>query len=78
MLHRRRKQHGKLPSWYRFAFSIAAIISLIVPPDHLGFAHNDVRVMTDENPSDLPTKENIVSCLHELLLLALNSFSWER
>jgi hypothetical protein len=33
---------------------------LIVPLANLGFEHDDVRVITDENPWDLPTANNIV------------------
>ena len=33
---------------------------LIVRLAKLGFEHDDVRLITDENPWDLPTAENIV------------------
>jgi hypothetical protein len=73
-LHRGRIWHGQLPSQYRFAFPIDVIIFLIVPLANLGFARDDIRVMTDENPWDLPTKENIVSRLCEMSLLSLLDF----
>jgi hypothetical protein len=45
---------------------------LIVPLDNLGFEHDDVRVITDENPWDLPTAENIVRRLYEMSFVLLN------
>ena len=59
-VHRRRIWHGQLPSRYRFVSSINVRTHLIVPLDNLGFKRNDVRVITDEHPWDLPTAENIV------------------
>ena len=46
------------------------IISLIVLLDNLDFVRDDVRVMTDEdeNPQNLPTKDNIVRRPYEVLL----------
>ena len=44
---------------------------LIVPPANFGFEHDDVRVITDENPWDLPTAENIVRRPHELSFVLL-------
>ena len=38
-----------------------AVFSLISLLDYMGFAHDDIRIMTDESPWNLPTKENIVS-----------------
>jgi len=58
-VHRGRIWHGQLPSWYRFASSIDVRTLLIVPLAYLGFERDDVRVITDENPWDLPTAENI-------------------
>jgi metacaspase-1 len=40
--------------------------------DKLGFKHDDIRTITDKNPWDLPTKENIVSYLCEISQLALH------
>jgi hypothetical protein len=38
------------------------VLSLILLLDNLGFARDEVRIMTDESsPWNLPTKENIVS-----------------
>jgi hypothetical protein len=45
------------------------IVSLIIPLAELSFAHEDVRVMTNETPFDHPTEENIVSCPCEVSLL---------
>jgi hypothetical protein len=59
-VHRGRVWHGQLPSWYRFGSSIDLGTLLIVPLANLGFERDDVRVITDENPWDLPTAENIV------------------
>jgi hypothetical protein len=59
-VHRGRIWHGQLPLRYHFSL-IDMTISLIVPLDNLNFAHDDVRVMTDNNPWDHPTEENIVS-----------------
>ena len=47
-------------------------IPLIVPLANLGFAHGDVRVMTDESPWDRPTAENIVRCPFEMSFVVLN------
>ena len=49
------------------------ITSLIVPLDNLDFARDKVRIMTDEdeNPQNLPTKDNIVRRPCEVLLLHL-------
>jgi hypothetical protein len=33
----------------------------MLPKDQLGFAREDIRIMTDGTPWNLPTKENIVS-----------------
>jgi uncharacterized caspase-like protein len=33
----------------------------------LGFAHHDIRIITDDNPDDLPTKENILKAMRELV-----------
>ena len=43
---------------------------------YLGFGYDDIRIMTDDNdnPRDLPTKENIVSHPFEILLLPLDSY----
>jgi len=49
------------------------MISLIVPLVNLGFAPDDVHVITDENPWNLPTKENIVSLSCEMSSLTLMS-----
>jgi len=39
---------------------------------NLGFAHNDVHIMTDKNhPGNTPTKENIVSTPRMMSLLPL-------
>jgi hypothetical protein len=46
--------------------------------DKLDFKPDDVRVITDKNPQDLPTKQNIVSHLCEMSQLALHLFSWMR
>ena len=59
-VHRGRIWHGQLPSWYRFTSSIDVRTLLIVRLAKLGFEHDDVRLITDENPWDLPTAENIV------------------
>jgi hypothetical protein len=45
---------------------------LIVPLDNLGFEHDDVRVITDEHPWDLPTAENIVRRPCEMSFVLLN------
>ena len=45
---------------------------LIVPVDNLGFKRDDVRVITDENPWDLPTAENIVGRPCERSFVPLN------
>ena len=44
------------------------------PLAKLGFAHHDVRLMTDEadNPRDLPTKDNIVRRPSGMLFLPLH------
>jgi len=43
-------------------FPFVTVFSLILPVGDLGFAHEDVRIMTDKSsPWDLPTKHNIVS-----------------
>ena len=47
----------------------------MVPLVTLGFAPDDVRVITDENPWNLPTKENIVSLLCEMSFLHFISCS---
>ncbi len=59
-MHRGRIWHGQLFSRYRFVSSIDVRTTLTVPLANLGFEHDDVRVMTDETPWDLPTAENIV------------------
>jgi hypothetical protein len=71
-VHRGRIWHGQLPSWYRVALPIKVRTPLIVPLANLGFKHDDVRVITDENPWDLPTAENIVRCPFEMSLVVLN------
>lgn len=49
------------------------------PLANLGFAHEDIRIMTDEgHPWNPPTKENIVSPPYEMLLRTYISFSCER
>jgi metacaspase-1 len=35
--------------------------------DNLGFKHDDVRIITDKNPWDSPTKENILAAMRELV-----------
>ncbi|KAI0273268.1 peptidase C14, caspase domain-containing protein [Russula aff. rugulosa BPL654] len=35
--------------------------------DNLGFTYDDVRVMTDDNQTDLPTKENILGAMKTLV-----------
>jgi hypothetical protein len=45
----------------------------MVPLDNLNF--DDVHVITDDNQSDLPTKENIVSHPCEILLLPSDFYS---
>jgi hypothetical protein len=71
-VHRGRIWHGQLPSWYRFASSIDVRTLLIVPLAYLGFERDDVRVITDENPWDLPTAENIVRRPCEMSFVLLN------
>jgi hypothetical protein len=58
--------------WYCIAFSIDEVIFLMVPLDKLGFKLDDIRLMTDKTPWDLPTKDNIVSCPCEMSLLSLD------
>jgi hypothetical protein len=48
------------------------IISLIVPLDNLGFARHDVHLMTDRDPRNLPTKNNIVRRPCEMPFLRLH------
>jgi hypothetical protein len=48
------------------------MFSLIVPLANLGFAYDDVRIITDLSPWDPPTKENIVSRLYKMSLLVLD------
>lgn len=57
-------------------FKIDVIISLIVPLANLGFAPNDILLMTDEanDPWNLPTKENIVRRSCKMLFLPLHFF----
>jgi hypothetical protein len=45
---------------------------LIVPLANLGFEHDDVRVITDENRWDLPTADNIVRRPCEMSFVLLN------
>jgi hypothetical protein len=71
-VHRGRIWHGQLPSRYRIASPINVKTPLIVPLANLGFEHDDVRVITDENPWDLPTAENIVRRLFETSFVLLN------
>jgi len=35
--------------------------------DKLGFKPDDIRIITDKNPRDLPTKENILGAMRELV-----------
>jgi len=35
--------------------------------DSLGFARNDIRIITDDNPDDLPTKKNILEAMGTLV-----------
>ena len=58
-------------------FSINVIISFIVPLVNLGFARDNIYVMTDETPWDLPTKENIVSHSCQMSLLPSHFLSVE-
>jgi hypothetical protein len=46
--------------------------TLIVSLDYLGFKRDDIRVITDEQPWDLPTAENIVRRPCEMLIVVLN------
>jgi hypothetical protein len=46
--------------------------SLMVTLEKLGYKHDDVHLITDLNPWDPPTKENIVSRPYEMLLLPLD------
>ena len=71
-VHRGRIWHGQFSSRYRFASSINVRTPLIVPLANLGFEHDDVRVITDENPWDLPTTENIVRRSCEMSFVLLN------
>jgi hypothetical protein len=48
------------------------MIFLIIPLDKFDFKHDDIRLMTDNSPRDLPTKDNIVSCPYEMSLLSLD------
>ena len=48
------------------------MIFLIIPLDKLDFKLDNIRLMTDKTPRDLPTKDNIVSCLCETSLLSLD------
>ena len=50
---------------------------LIVLLADLGFEHDDVRVMTDVNPWDLPTAENIVRRPCEMPFILLNLVQME-
>lgn len=45
---------------------------LIVPLANLGFNRDDVRVITDGNPWDLPTAENIVRHPCEMSIVLLD------
>jgi len=45
---------------------------LIVLLENLGFERDDVRVITDENPWDLPTAENIVRRPCEMSFVPFN------
>ncbi|KAF8501495.1 Metacaspase-1 [Russula emetica] len=46
----------------RDAYSVADFLHY-----KLGFARNDIRVITDDNPDDLPTKENIIEAMKTLV-----------
>ena len=59
-VHRGRVWHGQLPLRYNFSL-IDVTIPSIVSLANLNFAHDDVRVMTDDKPWDHPTEEKIVS-----------------
>jgi len=49
------------------------VLFLIHPLANLGFAHEDIRIVTDEgHPWNPPTKENIVSPPYEMSLLHLH------
>ena len=63
--------HCEPPLRYRFASSIDVIMSLTIPLDQYGYKRDDIRLMTDDTPWDLPTKENIVSRSCEMSLLSL-------
>ena len=47
---------------------------LIFSLANLGFQRDDVRVMTDENPWDLPTAENIVRRRCEMSFVVILNF----
>ncbi|KAN0120869.1 Caspase domain containing protein [Russula decolorans] len=59
-----------LPSDYRYrleyrtrdAYRVAEFLH-----DERGFAHNDIRIITDDIPGDLPTKENILKAMKTLV-----------
>jgi hypothetical protein len=76
-VHRGRVWHGQLPSRYLSTSSIDMRTPLIVLLADLGFEHDDVRVITDLNPWDLPTAENIVRCPREMTFLLLNCVQLE-
>jgi hypothetical protein len=76
-VYRGRIWHGQLPSWYRFASSFDVRTPLIAPVANLGFAHEDVRVITDKNPWDRPTAENIVRRPCEMSFVPLNFVQME-
>jgi hypothetical protein len=71
-VRRGRIWHGQLPSRYRFASSIDVRTHLIVPLANLRFEHDDIRVITDEHPWDLPTAENIVRRRYQMSFVLLN------
>lgn len=76
-MQRGRIWHGQLPSRCRFASSIGVRTFLIVSLANLGFEHDDVRVITDENPWDHPTVDNIVCRSCEMSFVLLNFVQME-
>jgi hypothetical protein len=50
-----------------FNIILSEISLIVLPKDELGFARDDVSIMTDETPWNLPTKDNIVSPPCEIL-----------
>jgi hypothetical protein len=71
MLRRGRIQHERIP--LRYCDALDDMISpLILPPDSLNFEHENVRIITDQNPQDFPTRENIVSHSYEMSQMCLH------